>query len=87
MSSGSINITVAEIAKKYWAMAGFKTKDRINREVKLVLDEYHGLLKKRSRMTEKYIKARENFLKTELFDISCFSLGPGDQASAGQDQI
>ena len=56
-------------------MAGFKTKDRINREVKSVLDEYQGLLKSKSRMTEKCVKARENFLKTEdgnwqLFDIS-----------------
>ena len=75
VSPGSINSTVADIIKKYWDMAGFETKDRINREVKLVLDEYQGLLKSKSRMTEKCVKARENFLKTEdgnwqLFDIS-----------------
>ena len=75
VNPGSINYTVADIIKKYWDMAGFETRDRINREVKSVLDEYQGLLKSKSRMTEKCVKARENFLKTEdgnwqLFDIS-----------------
>ena len=75
VNPGSINSTVADIIKKYWDMAGFKTKDQINREVKSVLDEYQGLLKSKSRMTEKCVKARKNFLKTEngnwqLFDIS-----------------
>ena len=75
VNPGSINSTVADIIKKYWDMAGFETRDRINREVKSVLDEYQGLLKSKSRMTEKCVKARKNFLKTEngnwqLFDIS-----------------
>ena len=70
VNPGSINSTVAEITKKYWDMAGFETKNRINWEVKLVLDEYQGLMKSKSRMTEKCVRVRENFLKTELFDIS-----------------
>ena len=77
-SSAELYNSVAEIVQKYWARAGFITKSRINREVEKIHNEYKTLLKNKSKTTESFVKARENFLMKEnekgekiekLFDV------------------
>ena len=54
--------SVTEVVEKYWAKAGFITKNRIERDVENLHLQYKQLLKNQSKTTPSFIKAREDFL-------------------------
>ena len=71
--------SVASVVQKYWDMAGFITKTRVDREVEKIHKEYQKLKKDQNRQTPSCVKARENFLmvrndkderREKLFDIA-----------------
>ena len=72
VSNSELTRNVAEVVKNYWAMAGFPTKNRIDREVGNLAEQYSALLKSKSRTSDKVMEQRKDFENemSKLFDIA-----------------